>query len=99
EPETREGRILTERYLGTSIANIERAPHSAAVQELQTAALERHGGAAIVAAARRLVQSLTQHAEPAVTSDERIVRALKYVNERLADPITLEQVASIAFLS
>jgi AraC-like DNA-binding protein len=99
EPETREGRVLTESYLGSGIANIERATHAAAVRELHSAALERRGGAMIAAAARRLVQSLTQHTEPAVTSDQRIVRALQYVNERLADSITLEQVASVAFLS
>lgn len=99
EAETREGRILTERYLGGGIANLERAPHTAAVQALRAAALERRDGAAIVAAARRLVQALTQHAEPAATSDERIVRALSYINARLAEPITLEQVASVAFLS
>jgi AraC-like DNA-binding protein len=99
EPETREGRILTERYSGSGIANVERAAHAATVRELHEAALEQRGGAPIVAAARRLVQSLTQHGQPAVTSDERIVRALKYVNSRLAEPITLEQVASVAFLS
>jgi AraC-like DNA-binding protein len=99
EPETHEGRVLTERYLGNGIANLERGAHAAAVHALHAAALEQRGSAAIVAAARGLVQSLTQYAEPAVTSDERIVRALKYVNERLADPITLEQVASVAFLS
>jgi AraC family transcriptional regulator len=99
EPETREGRILTERYARSGIANVDRAPHAAAVRELRDAALERGGGGAIVALARALVRSLTDHAEPSETSDERIVRAVKYINERLSDTITLEQVASVAFLS
>jgi AraC family transcriptional regulator len=99
EPETREGRVLTERYAPSGIANIDRAPHAAVVGELRDAVLERRGSAAIVALARSLVRSLTEHAEPAEASDERIVRAVKYVNERLSGTITLEQVASVAFLS
>jgi AraC family transcriptional regulator len=99
EPETREGRILTERYAPSGIANLDRAPHAAIVSELRDAVLERRGSAAIVALARALVRSLTEHAEPAEAGDERIVRAVKYINERLSDTITLEQVASVAFLS
>jgi AraC family transcriptional regulator len=34
-----------------------------------------------------------------VTSDERILRAVKYINEHLAEPITLADVARVAFLS
>jgi AraC-like DNA-binding protein len=99
EPETREGRILTERYLQDGIANLDRAPVAAPVRELRGAVLERRGREAIVALARRLVQSLTQHSEPAVTSDERILRAVRYVNEHLSAPITLKQVAAVAHLS
>jgi AraC family transcriptional regulator len=99
EPETREGRILTERYLRDGIAGVDRAPAEPIVLELRAAALERRGRDAIVACARRLVQSLTQHTEPSVTSDERIVRAVKYINEHLSAPLTLKQVAAVAYLS
>lgn len=99
EPETREGRILTERYLGGGIANIDRAPLAAAVHDLRSSVLERRGRDAIVACTRRVLQRLTQHLEPAVTSDERIVRAVKYVNEHLSAPLTLKQVAGVAHLS
>jgi AraC-like DNA-binding protein len=99
EPETREGRILTERYLRGGIANLDRAPVDSVVRALHAAALERRGRAAIVELARRIVQSLTQHSEPVRTSDERIIRAVKYVNEHLSAPLTLKQVASIAYLS
>ena len=99
EPETREGRILTERYLRDGIANVDRAPVAAIVRELQAAVREQRGRATIVALARRIVQALTQHSEPSVTSDERILRAVKYVNEHLAAPLTLKQVASVAHLS
>src|SRR5512139_2070184 len=64
EPETRECRILTERYLRAGITNVDRAPVAALVRDLQAAVLEQRGRTAIVALARRIVQSLTQHTEP-----------------------------------
>jgi AraC-like DNA-binding protein len=99
EPETREGRALSERYVGGGIANIDRALVNPAVLELRAAALERRGREAIVACARRLVLALTQHSQPSVTSDERIMRAVKYVNDHLSAPLTLQQVAGVAYLS
>jgi AraC-like DNA-binding protein len=99
EPETREGRVLGERYLRNGIANLDRAAAEPVVRELHSSALERRGREAIVDCARRIVQSLTEHAEPSVTSDERIVRAVRYVNDHLSAPLTLKQVASVAHLS
>jgi AraC-like DNA-binding protein len=99
EPETREGRILTERYLRDGIAEVDRAPIEAVLPELLAAVLERRGRQAIVEQARRVVRALTQHAEPSVASDERIVRAVKYVSDHLSAPITLKQVAGVACLS
>jgi AraC-like DNA-binding protein len=99
EPETREGRVLTERYLRDGIADVDRAPVRDTLRELRAAALERRGARAVVERARAVVQALTQHAEPSMTSDERILRAVKYVNEHLHEPVTLAQVARVAFLS
>lgn len=99
EPETRDGRILTDRYLRDGIAELDRAPVNAVLLELQAAGLEQRGRAAIVDLARRLVQSLTQHSEPSVLSDERILRAVRYVNDHLSASITLKQVAGVACLS
>ena len=99
EPETREGRTLAERYLSNGIANLSRAPVDSIVRDLRAAVLERRGRDAIVTVARHLVQQLTQHSEPSVTSDERIVRAVKYVNDHLAAPLSLKQVAAVAHLS
>jgi AraC family transcriptional regulator len=99
EPETREGRILAERYLRDGIAAVDRTPAGAVLPELLAAARKQRGRAAIVELARRVVQSLTQHAEPSVTSDARVLRAVKYVNDHLAAPLTLEQVAKVAYLS
>ena len=99
EPETREGRILTERRLRDGIADVDRAAVSPLLLELRAAALERRGRAAIVDLARRIVQALTEHAEPAQPSDERILRAVRFINEHLSTPIALEQVARVAHLS
>jgi len=99
EPETREGRVLTDRYLRNGIAAVDRAPVNAALLALRAAALEQRGPRAVVERARALVQALTEHTEPSVTSDERILRAVKYVNDHLSAPITLAQVARVAYLS
>lgn len=99
EPETREGRILTQRYLRDGIADIDRTPFADKLRELRSAALEKRGMSAIVERARAVVQALTQHTEPATTSDDRILRAVQYINEHLSQPITLAQVARVAYLS
>src|SRR5262245_51033804 len=64
EPETREGRILTDRYLRDGIAAVDRAPIDSAVRALRAAALERRGARTIVERARALVRALTEHTEP-----------------------------------
>ena len=99
EPETREGRILAERYLRHGIANVDRTPVDTVLLDLRAAALEERGPRKIVECARAVVETLTQHSEPAATSDERILRAVQYINDHLSTPITLEQVASVAHLS
>jgi AraC-like DNA-binding protein len=99
EPETREGRILTERYSRHGVAEVDRAPVDTVLLELRSAALEERGRRVIVERARAVVESLTQHLRPASASDERILRAVKYINDHLSTPITLEQVARVAYLS
>lgn len=99
EPETREGRILTERYSRNGIAEIDRAPIDAVLLELRAAASKCRGRGAIVDCARGVVHALTQHSEPSTTGDERILRAVKYVNEHLSAPLTLAEVAKVAHLS
>jgi AraC family transcriptional regulator len=99
EPETREGRVLAERYAEHGIADVGRRAVEETLPSLRTAALERRGRAAIVEQARRVVHALTQRTEPRVAGDERIVRAVRYVNEHLSAPLTLERVAAVAYLS
>ncbi len=99
EPETRAGRILTERYLRQGIAELDRTPAAAVLLELRAAALEERHPRAIVERARAFVESLTERSQPAVTSDERILRAVKYINDHLSEPLTLKQVARVTYLS
>jgi len=99
EPETREGHVLTERYARQAIAEIGRALVVDTLPSLRAAALERRGRAAIVEQARRVVHALTQQAERSAASDERIIRAVRYVNDHLSAPLTLKQVADVAYLS
>jgi AraC-like DNA-binding protein len=99
EPETREGRILAERYPGPGITPIDRAPLAKVLPELEAAVVDGRGRELIVELARRVLRLLTQHTEPAAPSDERILRAVQYVNAHLSAPITLEQVAAVAYLS
>ncbi len=99
EPETREGRVLTERCTSDGITSADRALIAPVVPELLSAVLDRRGRVAIVDVARRLVQALTGDSKPSMVSDERVMRAVAYINSNLAKPITLEQVAAVAHLS
>jgi AraC family transcriptional regulator len=99
EPETREGRALTELYLRTGIASVVDPALEPMIAEVFAAFRERRGDTAIVTANRRVVHALTRGVEPSVVSDERIVRAVAYINEHLDGSITLNDVASSAFLS
>ena len=99
EPETLEGRALAERYLGAGISAL---PDDVLGRVAPAVfAVWRAGGseAAITEAARRVVQELAGGVRPSVVSDERILRAVSYINARLDGPLTLEEVASEACLS
>ena len=99
EPETREGRALTELYLRDGFGSVDRSVVAGAIAELFVAFRERRGDAAIAAAARRVVNVLTGGIEPLVVSDERILRAVAYVNAHLGRTVTLNEVAADACLS
>jgi AraC-like DNA-binding protein len=99
EPETREGRSLRELYLGEGIAAVPEAALADVGPALFATWRERRGSAALADAARRVVHTLTGGIEPSVASDERILRAVAYVNARLDAPLTLDRVAAEACLS
>src|SRR5687767_15092480 len=99
EPETREGRALSELYLRDGIAALPDARLCEAAVALHAAWRERTSADAIVQAARGLVRGLTGGVEASVVSDERILRAIAYINRHLDAPLTLDAVAAEACLS
>ena len=98
EPETREGRALAERHLRDGIAALPEGTIDAAAVALFSA-WEEGDAEALAAAARAVVETLVGGAQPRAASDERILRAIAYINAHLDAPLTLEEVAGEAFLS
>jgi AraC family transcriptional regulator len=103
EPETREGRALTERFLQGGITHVPDAIVADLVPPLfavwEAAWQGRRSEREVADAARRIVQALTGGMLPSVTSDERVVRAIAYMKAHLDRPLTLEEVAGEACLS
>jgi len=97
EPETREGRVINERYLADGIAE---TPESASTAMAEVfVAWERGDHEALVSACIGVIRALTGDVEPRVASDERILRVIAYINANLNGKLTLEEVAAQAFLS
>jgi AraC family transcriptional regulator len=97
EPETSEGRALDERYLSEGIAEMPASalPATRAV----FAAFEAGDEAALKDACVGVIRALTGDVAPRVESDERILRAIAYINANLSGKLTLNEVAAQAFLS
>jgi len=99
EPETHEGRALTELYSLNGITSLPDDAVTKAAALLFSVYRDQRTAPAIVDAARRVILELTQGVEPSAVSDERILRATAYIQQHLGEPLTLEQVASAVFLS
>lgn len=97
EPETREGRVLDERHLAGGITE---ASPAAFAQTARIFDAWRSGDRTrLVAECVDLISALTGGVEPASPSDERILRAIGYINSHLDGKLTLEECAAEAFLS
>jgi AraC family transcriptional regulator len=97
EPETREGRVLSERYLNEPIVSM---PEDALAETKGVFDAWSTGGKDdLVRASWRVIHALTGNMEPRVPSDERILRAVAYINANLDKKLTLDEVAGAAFLS
>lgn len=99
EPETREGRALSERYLQGGIAALPDELLAEVGPALFSTWASGRSAHSVAVAARRVVQVLTGGVEPLVVSDPRILRAVAYIKSHLDSSLTLEEVASEAFLS
>ena len=99
EPETREGRALSERYLQGGIAALPDELIATVAPPLFAAWQDERSVSAVVSAARRVVKVLTGGVEPSVVSDERILRAVAYIKANVNRTLTLEEVADVACLS
>jgi len=99
EPETREGRALSEIYLRDGIAALPDDKLAGVVPQVFAAWREQRTVRAVSEAARHVVRALTGGVEPAVVSDERILRAISYIKRHLDSALTLEEVAGEAYLS
>ena len=99
EPETREGRALTELYLTNGIAPLPDDLLLDAASALFAAWHELQSEDAVRRASQNLIRSLTRGVDPGFPSDQRILRAVSYINRNLGAPLTLDEVAAEACLS
>ena len=99
EPETREGRALSERFGQVGIAPLPEGVLAPLRARLFAAWQEEANVSSIVSAAQDVVRALTGGIESLVVSDERILRATAYIRSHLDSELTLEQVADVACLS
>lgn len=98
EPETREGRAITQRFLGGGIAEV----GDAEVRVISHAIFEEWLSGRkdeVVRLSRSLVTALSAGVQPAVVTDPRILSAIDYINQHVDRPITLDEVAEHACLS
>jgi AraC family transcriptional regulator len=99
EPETREGRALSERFRALGITSLSRE-RIADVRDALFASWQRDRTVgAITRAAQDVVRSLTAGVEPSLVSDERILRATAYIRSHLEKSLSLEEIAEVACLS
>jgi AraC-like DNA-binding protein len=99
EPETREGRLLTNLYLREPITAIPDGALAIVRPAMFNVWRESPTTEDLTRAAWSVIQTLTGGVEPSVVSDERILRAIDYINAHLGETLTLDEVAAEAFLS
>ncbi len=98
EPETLEGRALTQRFGTRGVIEVGDAEARAGANAIFTAWLAGRGDET-VAKARHLVATLSTGVHPSRVTDERILRAIAYIGAHLDRSITLDEVAAHACLS
>lgn len=99
EPETREGRALTELFSGGGIAALPDDRIAKVAAPLFAAFRNQRTVRALTDAARGVVLEFTRGIEPSAVSDPRILRAVAYINSHLDRALTLDEIAAEAYLS
>jgi AraC-like DNA-binding protein len=99
EPETREGRALSERFGSDGIAALPVEMFADVRDALFASWLGERTAGAVIRAAQAVITTLTAGVEPSIVSDERILRAIAYIRANLDRSLSLEEVAGEAFLS
>jgi AraC family transcriptional regulator len=97
EPETPEGRALTTRMNG-GMELLDNRLIAAMTQKLEHAWRTEQSRGVVESVCREFVQELTNTTARA-PSDPRVLAAIEYIRQRIETPITLPQVAKVAFLS
>jgi AraC-like DNA-binding protein len=99
EPETNEGRALTELHLQRGIASIDDPSVTRLMGALLEGWLAQPSARSVSQAIRHIVQILTRGVQPAVVTDPRIEKAIAYINSHLDASLSLNEVAGEAYLS
>lgn len=99
EPETNEGRAITELYLQSGIASIDDASITSLIQALFDAWLEQPSANNVTEAVKHVIRALTRGVQPAVVTDPRIEKAIAYINAHLDTSLSLDEVAGEVYLS
>ena len=98
EPETQEGRTITQRCSGAGITEV----GTSTLREISGAMFDawlHERKDETVANARRFIMTLGAGADRTEVTDPRIMSAIVYINQHLDRAITLDEVASYACLS
>lgn len=99
EPESDAGRKLRDRFAGSGIIAL---PHDLAVHAasiLRAAYAHHRSEEGMQRAMWELIGCLTEGVALRATVDERILRAIELIRERIHRPVTLEEIASEVYLS
>jgi AraC family transcriptional regulator len=99
EQETPAGRALEKRFGANGISLVSRAELADAAASLFATWRQHKSGDETAAAARRVVGAIAGTSVTTVASDERVLRAIAYINQNLDGSLTLDSVANEAFLS
>jgi AraC family transcriptional regulator len=97
EPETPEGKALSARLQGR-LEILDAATVAAAARRLETAWRVERSREAVNAICAQLVQDVSQTA-PRAPSDPRVLAAVEYIRQRVAQAVSLPEVAKVANLS